>query len=261
MLLGAAYLEQGAVLPYAIKLGAAVNGVSARDPRARTALMLAIDAQNLSLVKALVEAGADAEARDADGNSVLHYAVKSGSVSTVRAIGKVASADVVNKAGETPLFEAVRRNQAALVNVVVELIEKGGRASFVNKADKDGLTAFALAAKLGSRDVLESLALAGAIYSEKDLILAEEGNHLAIAQWLVTQGADVNAEGVMAKACPATATGRYLIHEGGVCAGHKCDACDPSKADNEPVEAGDEGQKTLGAAGTITFKVEGVEVK
>ncbi len=251
LILGAAYLDQPAVIPYAQKLGADINGSSARDVRKRTALMLAIDAQNLSLMKALVEAGASSTVTDATGNTVLHYAVKSGSVAAVRAIAKVASMTVVNDMGETPLFEAVKRNQQAMVQTVIDLVDEKAREAFVNTTNKRGLTAFALAAKIGARDVLDPLAKGGATYSEADLILAEEGDHIAIAQWLVAQGVDVNADGVMAKACPATAVGRYLIHEGGV-GDHTCKVCQPEE--EKPAQAA-EPQKKVEAAGTITFNI------
>lgn len=253
ILLGAAYLDQSAVIPFALKLGADVNGVSVRDPRKRTALMLAIDAQHLSLMKVLSEAGANVEATDANGNTALHYAAKSGSIAAVRALAKVASVMVVNKDGETPLFAVVRRNQQAMARALIGVLKsKADQTAFVNRTDKDGMTAFALAAKFGSHDVLDSLAEAGATYSEKDLVLAEEGDHLAVAQWLVAQGADVNAEGVMAKACPATATGRYLIREGGV-GSHTCRVCKPAK---ETVEPPVKTAAKAEATGTITFKVE-----
>ena len=259
LVLGAAYLDQPAVIPFALKLGADINGASARDVRKRTALMLAIDAQNLSLLKELVEAGASSTATDADGNAVLHYAVKSGSVSAVRAIAKSAPMAVANKAGETPLFEAVKRNQQAMVQTVIDLVAEKDRAAFVNMKDNAGLTAFALAAKTGARDVLDPLAKAGATYSEKDLILAETGDHIAVAQWLVAQGADVNADGVMAKACPATATGRYLIHAGGV-GDHACEACKPAPKCAKP-EAAVLPEKKVEAEGTISFKVSEAKAK
>ncbi len=251
LILGAAYLDQPVVIPYAQKLGADINGSSARDVRKRTALMLAIEVQNLSLMKTLIEAGASSTVTDAKGNTVLHYAVKSGSVAAVRAVAKVVPMTVVNEAGETPLFEAIKRNQQAMVQTVIDLVDKESRAAFVNTANKRGLTAFALAAKVGARDVLDPLAKVGATYSEADLILAEEGDHLAIAQWLVAQGVDVNAEGVMAKACPMTAVGRYLIHEGGV-GEHACKACDPEEKNTAQVT---ESQKKVEAAGTITFNI------
>lgn len=253
ILLGAAYLDQSVVVPFALKLGADVNGVSVRDPRKRTALMLAIDAQHLSLMKVLSEAGANVEATDANGNTALHYAAKSGSIAAVRALAKVASVLAVNKDGETPLFAAVRRNQQAMARALIGVLKsKADQTAFVNRADKDGMTAFALAAKLGSHDVLDLLAEAGAAYSERDLVLAEEGDHLAVAQWLIAQGADVNAEGVMAKACPATATGRYLIREGGV-GSHACSVCKPAKETAEPLV---KTAAKAAATGTITFKVE-----
>ena len=254
ILLGGAYLDQAAVVSYALELGADVNGVSARDPRKRTALMLAIDTQHLTLIKAILEAGASTTAADVAGNTVMHYAVKSGSVAVVRAIAETADVKAVNAAGETPLFEAVRRNQAALVDAVTALVAEAERAAFVNAADAQGLTAFALAAKTGARDVLDPLAAAGAEFSEKDLILAERGDHVGVAQWLVGKGADVNAEGVMDAACPATATGRYLVAEGGV-GSHTCEVCKPAPVAPIAPEAEAKSAKLAEAEGTISFKV------
>lgn len=151
----------------------------------------------------------------------------------------------------------VRRNQAALVEVVTGLVAEGDRAEFVNRVDKQGLTAFGLAAKTGARDVLDALAAAGASYSEKDLILAELGDHVAIAQWLVGKGADVNAEGVMAVACPATATGRYLVHEGGV-GDHACATCKPAPVAPAAPAKGETAEASE-AEGNITFKVKTVK--
>ena len=147
--------------------------------------------------------------------------------------------NVKNACGNTPLAIAVVRNQPAVVEFLVGAVAEADRAAFVDSANNDGETAFNIAAKFGSRDVLDALAAAGAAYSTKDLILAEQADHVAVAQWLVNQGLDVNAEGVMAAACPATQTGRYLVSEGGVCAGHACDTCAPKSAEKpaEPAEA------------------------
>lgn len=231
MLLGAAYLGQAQVLKRALELGADVNGVSTRDPRGRTALALAVDAGHSGLVAALVTAGADLSAADKDGNAIIHYAAKSGNMSVLKAIVAGATVNVKNACGNTPLAIAVVRNQPAVVEFLVNAVAEGDRSAFVDSANGEGETAFNIAAKFGSRDVLDTLASAGASYSTKDLILAEKSDHVAIAQWLVNQGLDVNAEGVMAAACPATQTGRYLIGEGGVCAGHSCDTCEPKSSD------------------------------
>ena len=226
ILLGAAYLDQAQVIKRALDLGADVNGVSDRDPRGRTALALAIDAGNSHLVKLLVEAEASLAAVDKDGNAIAHYAAKSGNLSVLKAVTEGASIDVKNNLGNTPLAIAVVRNQPALVEAVIAAVKKGDRKVFVNSANKQGETAFNIAAHFGSRDVLDALAAAGAEYGTKDLVLAEKADHVAIAQWLINQGLDVNAVGVMDDACPATRTGRYLISEGGLVSKHACVLCD-----------------------------------
>lgn len=163
---------------------------------------------------------------DKDGNTIAHYAAKSGNLSVLKAVTSGASVDVVNNLGNTPLAIAVVRNQPALVEAVIAAVKKDALKKFVNSANKQGETAFDIAARFGSRDVLDVLANAGAEYSIKDLILAAKSDHVAIAQWLVNQGLDVNAGGVMDVACPATRTGRYLITEGGLVSKHACVLCD-----------------------------------
>ena len=241
LLLGGAYLDQAQVLSRAIELGANVNGTSSRDPRKRTALAIAVDTGHSSLVEALVKAGAALDAVDADGNAIMHYAAKSGNLSVLKAVVAGAPVNVKNACGNTPLAVSVVRNQPAVVEFLVGAVAEADRKAFVDSANNDGDTAFDIAAKFGSRDVLDALAAAGATYSTKDLILAEKADNIAVAQWLVNQGLDVNAKGVMEAACPATLTGRYLVHEGGVDVGHACDACKPSekKADEGAANPGD----------------------
>lgn len=233
ILLGAAYLDQARVADYALGLGANINGVSDRDPRGRTALALAIDTGHFGLVEKLVKAGASLKATDKDGNAIVHYAAKSGNISVLRAITVGAPINVKNNCGNTPLAIAVVRNQPAIVEFIASVFEDADdRAEFVNSVNEKGDTAFDIAARFGSRDVLDALAAAGATYGTKDLVIAEEADHVAIAQWLVMQGLDVNAEGVMAAACPKTFTGRYLIHEGGVhVKNHACAKCSEGDAD------------------------------
>lgn len=228
ILLGGAYLDQAQVVKRALDLGAQIDGTSDRDPRGRTALALAIDAGHSALVKQIVEAGASLTATDKDGNAIVHYAAKSGNLSVLKAVTAGAPVFVKNKVGCTPLSIAVVRNQASVVDFLVGTVDKENRAAFVNSANEKGDTAFDIAATFGSRDVLDSLAKAGAEYGTKDLVIAEKADHIAIAQWLVNQGLDVNAEGVMAAACPRTQTGHYLVNEGGVPENHSCDRCKPA---------------------------------
>lgn len=233
MLLGAAYLGQNQVLPYALELGAAINGTSERDPLTRNALLLALDAQRFSTVRQLLEQNAEVAVADAKGNSALHYATRTGSIPTVRALAKAGAPLVANADGCTPLFIAVAVNNVALTEELLKLVAEEERADFVNLRNKADLSAIELAAKCGSRDVLEPLALAGAEYGPRTLILAQLGDHIAVAQWLIAQGVDVNAQGVMEAACPATATGLFLMREGGV-GQHACAECTPQVKPEAP---------------------------
>ena len=227
MLLGGAYLDQAQVVAYALKLGAKINGVSPRDPRGRTALALAIDAGHSALVKPLVEAGASLVAVDKDGNAIVHYAAKSGNLTVLKVVTATAPVNVKNNDGDTPLAIAVKRNQAAVVEFITAAEPEKTREAFVNSKNAKGETAFDVAAICGSRDVLDALAKAGATYGAHDLAYAGKFDHVAIAQWLVNQGVDVNAPGVMDDVCPLTQTGRYLFGEGAIATGHTCEVCNP----------------------------------
>lgn len=229
ILVGAAYLDQAQVIRRALELGAEIDGAAARDPFGRTALAMAIDAGHSALVKPLVEAGASLTAADKDGNAIIHYAAKAGNLSVLKVVTAGAPVNVKNCRGCTPLSVAVVRNQAPIVEFLVAAVDEGERAEFVNSRNADDDSAFDIAAKFGSRDVLDALAKAGAEYGTKDLLIAEREDHVAIAQWLVNQGQDVNAEGVMAAACPVTLTGRYLIAQGGVAQDHVCKRCHPEE--------------------------------
>jgi hypothetical protein len=228
MLLGAAYLDQDVVIDRALELGAEINATSDRDPLARTAIMLALEAQNATLAKQLVENGADLTMTDAEGNSVMHYAVRGGNIMAVKALAAGTSVTTANKRGVTPLFIAAARNQTAMVEALLACVEDdAARATYVNMADADGVTAFNLAVRVSSREVLDALAAAGATYSPADLTVAAEKDYLAIAQWLIENSIDVNAGDTMKVACPVTATARYLATEGGVSKHAPCPKCTP----------------------------------
>ena len=215
LLVGAVYLNQPAVFARAVKLGADVNSPAARDPRGRPALLVAIQTGNTSFVKAILDAGGDQTASDAAGNTALHYAMTRGDLAAAKAFATAVDAAAVNADGETALFAAVRRNQAASVRFLVGLVAEDGRAAYVGMKNNAGEDAFAAACRANANTVLDVLADAGAKYGESNLAVAASLGHVSVAQWLVERGLDVNAPGVM-EACRDGEVRAYLSREGGV---------------------------------------------
>ena len=209
VVLGAVYLDQPAVLDRALELGADIDGVYSRDPLGRTGLLLAVQLGRTAFIQRLVSNGAKESAVDADGNGVLHYAVRRGNISVLKAMLSKADVNAKNKAGETALFDAARSNQPALVDMLVEAKVD------VSVCAANGESAFDAACRAGSRDVLDKLADAGSEYGPKQLIIAAECDRLAVAQWLVARGVDVNAPGVMEAAKDSEAVKCFLVREGG----------------------------------------------
>lgn len=74
----------------------------------------------LALVKALVKAGADVDATDADGQTALHYAAKEDDIEVFKfLISKGASDDVKDKKGNLPL-DVATGTLAEIQNVVIK---------------------------------------------------------------------------------------------------------------------------------------------
>ena len=259
-LLGGVYLDQPAVVTRALELGADANGKSARDPLGRTGVLIAIQSGHNSFLKQLADAGAALDPVDADGDTALHYAVHRGNLSVVKAMLKKNAVDKVNKAGESALFIAVRKNQDALAAALT-----AAKADVTIKNAK-GQTPMDVACLAGSRDVLDTLAKAGAEYGPAQLKIAAEKDRLAVAQWLVGMGVDVNAPGVMEATIWKSDTQRYLVHEGGIlkaceekaCGGESAASPAAKKAAAAPAPAPAPAQapvKEAEVTGTINFKV------
>jgi len=209
LLLGAIYLDQSAVVERALKLGADVNGTTSRDPLKRTSVLIAVQSGHSAYLKRLAKANASLSVADAAGDSALHYAARGGNVAVIKAMLAKIPVDVRNAAGETPLFDAARRDSAAAVEALA------AANADVKVVDSKGSTAFDAACRAGSRNVLDALAGAGAEYGDKQLRIAAASDALAVAQWLVGRGADVNSPGVMDAVPAGSETERYLIRQGG----------------------------------------------
>lgn len=276
LLVGATYLGQASMFKRAVELKADVNAPARRDPRARPALLVAIEKGNTEFLRLIHEAKGVQTVTDANGNTALHYAMKNGNLAVARVLAKAVDVTAVNNKGETALFTAVRRNQAKPVEFLINLIKSDdqektavARKAFVSHKNLAGEDAFTVACRADVHMVLDPLFAAGAEFNTSHLVEAAASDRIAIAQWLVEHGADVNADGVMAAAFGSaddedTVTYKYLIHEGGVAlkrtpkcckeireAHKKCEALKnaaPCKDDADKVQAS--------VVGNITFDVK-----
>lgn len=240
---GAVYLDQPAVLERAFELGARVDAPSPRDTLARPPLLLAIQLGRVRLVRDLVAANANVACMDSAKDTAVHYAVRRGNIAVLQAMIERNDVNSVNAAGETPLFDAARANQPAVVDALIAAKAK------VDVVNGEGKTPFDEACRCGSRDVLDALAEAGAVYGPAQLAVAAKNDRLAVAQWLVGHAVDVNGAGVMAAALPDSDTKAYLVGQGGLAP----DECKPRQ--DEPAPA-----PVTEARGKIEFTVRDISL-
>ncbi|KAH7464232.1 Ankyrin-1 [Fusarium oxysporum f. sp. matthiolae] len=195
--------------PYTVKaLLEAGAQADVADKDGRTPLHEAVEkGYSLDTVKALLEAGAQADVADKDGRTPLHEAAESDFPYTVKALLEAgAQADVADKNGRTPLHEAA---ESDFPHTVKALLEAGAQADV---ADKDGRTPLHEAAEKGySSDIVKALLEAGAQTDVADKDgrtplheAAEKGYSLDVAKALLEAGAEADV---------ADKDGRTPLHE------------------------------------------------
>ncbi|KAK4203488.1 ankyrin repeat-containing domain protein [Triangularia verruculosa] len=154
-----------------------------------------------SMVKLLIEAGADVKATTDDKRGPLHFATSKGNVAIVELLlDKGADIDVRNSKDETPLQNAVRVGSLELVQL---LLRRGAKIEGKDQSDQtlagDQFTPLHWAAKQGHNVVVGLLLEKGADANAKTtdqstpLHLAVEGGHRLVVWELLAKGADVNA--------------------------------------------------------------------
>ncbi|XP_057328463.1 putative ankyrin repeat protein RF_0381 [Microplitis mediator] len=173
------------------------NRVDVNDvTRCGAALHLAVHQKNIKLIKKLVDAGADINVTSLDNNfTPLHLAVDGNDIELVKfLINQGANVNVkVACSQRTPLEIAVSQSNDALIDLLLS------NNADTNLSKNSNETALHLAVKLENLTLIKTLVEAGAdlnahspAYKVTPLYLAIDQNHYGIAEFLITQGADVN---------------------------------------------------------------------
>lgn len=159
------------------------------------ALMAAAKSGNADDIGRLLSAGADANAKDESGNTLLVIAAKNGHKALAeRLIAKGADINAKGRNGRTPLDYAALNGYKEIAEL---LIAKGAD---VNARSNDGSTPLHGAAAKGHMDVAELLVAKRADIKAKDkdghapLYFAVYFERKDIAELLIAKGADINAK-------------------------------------------------------------------
>ncbi|CAG9830783.1 unnamed protein product [Diabrotica balteata] len=171
-----------------LKRGANVNAAGGRHRQ--NALYVAARGSFLGVMKILVEAGADVNAVDVEEHSVLTCAVRQGYEENVRfLVKKGARVNHEEPGGVTALRLAVWANNCPVVKI---LLENGARVIHSHHLVHVGVSNSNL-------EIIKLLVEAGAMVNSRDdqgltpLMLACSRKNVAIAKYLLSRGADVNA--------------------------------------------------------------------
>ncbi len=172
-----------------VEKGADVN---AKGKDGQTALMAAALAGATDNARFLIKKGALVNAQDNEGRAPLIYAVQSGKANIVELLlDKGADVNAVDdRKGETALMYAACEGDADIVQVLLD-----GRAE-VNAMAKNGETPLECSVLGGYTDAARLLLDGGADMDSKNLALLEAASrgNTDMIELLVSKGADVNAE-------------------------------------------------------------------
>ena len=139
---------------------------------------------------------ATAAAKDADGTTALHWAVRDNDIQKVQSLIRTgADVNSANRYGVTPLSLAATNGSAA----VVQMLLKAGANP--NSTLPEGETVLMTAARAGNADIVKALIARGAKVNASEkwqeqtaLMWAAAENHAAAVKALVAAGADINAQ-------------------------------------------------------------------
>ena len=168
------------------------------DSSGTTRLHKAAEYGQLSVVKFLLDNGADVNARSHFGYTPLHTAVLSGRKNIVEVLlSRGAKVDVQDKEGKAPLHYAAERGYKAIAEL---LLAHGATVDAkINAGETAGETPLHEAAHAGNGAIAELLLANKADVNARDvnggtpLYIAAEMGHPAVIELLLAHGADINA--------------------------------------------------------------------
>lgn len=167
--------------------------IRARDYQRWTALHYATAWGDPEVVKLLLDAGADREAKTITGESPLHWAARWGKLKCVEILAaQGADINIRDNNGMTPLHKAASKGQ---VEVVKYFLDQG---MDVNIQDDEGESPLWWAASFGKRDAANFLLQKGADMNLKDrheispFRESVQKGHKPIVELFLEKGADVN---------------------------------------------------------------------
>ena len=135
--------------------------------------------------------------RDSDGNTLMHYAARAGNRKLVNVLVNYgANLNVINRAKQTPFYEAVFAGQDQIVEDMIRLNRNGGKrffsqASILNQRTYSGWTPI-LAAILNRRTAVTSMLIAHGVdlfvkndKGESTLQLAVQNNDIFLVEFIL----------------------------------------------------------------------------
>ena len=182
-----------------IKAGADVNVATSTG---ETPLMTAVRAGNIAVIKALIGAGANVNAKGGGREqTALHWAVAQKDYEVMRILIE-AKADLDARTELRREFVSFSRGNpqgGRLTGIADHTLESDGSRPGLRWINKGGLTPLLFAARDGDLDAAKLLAAAGANLNattgigETALMLAAHNDHTEVALFLLDKGADPNA--------------------------------------------------------------------
>ena len=155
----------------------------------------AVKRSDVAKLRLLIAEGNDANGREPDGTTALHWAARRNNATVVdMLIGAGADVEAANRYGVTPLLTACEYGS---LEIVQSLLDAGADP---NGALPEGETPLMTAARTGKREVVSLLVARGADVNAREawrgqtaLMWAAGENHGDVIRTLVELGADVNA--------------------------------------------------------------------